>query len=151
LKKNIIRKWKWLHLYIHLLKGKILRLYFLRTDRLKNSKRRLKNEKNEKKGASLPAQDFLGSLKGNEAYKGIDIDREFGKCRAWCDVNKKTLSQRRFVNWLNRVEKPIVKSMGTPQNSVSSDEQIKRWKAEASPMPEDCRKQLQKLAGKFNV
>lgn len=66
-----------------------------------------KENKKEKLGASLPAQDFLASLKENEAYKGIDIENEMGKCKAWCLANKKVLSQRRFVNWLNRAEKPF--------------------------------------------
>jgi hypothetical protein len=63
-----------------------------------------KNEKNEKKGSDT---QFLESLKANPAYKGIDIDRELGKCQAWCIANGKSPNKRRFVNWLNRADKPI--------------------------------------------
>lgn len=101
--------------------------------------------KEEERGASLHAQDFLTSLKSNDAYKGIDLDREIGKCKAWCLVNNKVLSQRRFVNWLNRMERPILKQATTPQNSVESEEQMKKWKAEAAPMPEECRVQLEAI------
>lgn len=67
-----------------------------------------KNEKNEKKVvAALPNVDFLTSLKSNPAYKELDLDKELGKCQAWCIANKKICSQRRFVNWINRAEKPI--------------------------------------------
>lgn len=55
-----------------------------------------------------PSDDeFLKELGSNPAFVGIDIAREFGKCRAWCAANKKQCSRRRFVNWLNRAERPI--------------------------------------------
>lgn len=55
-----------------------------------------------------PSDDeFLKELGSNPAFVGIDIAREFGKCRAWCVANKKQCSRRRFVNWLNRAERPI--------------------------------------------
>ena len=58
--------------------------------------------------ASLPNDtDFIKSLKANESYRGIDIDRELGRMTAWCQANRKQASRRRFVNWLNRVDRPI--------------------------------------------
>jgi hypothetical protein len=52
-------------------------------------------------------QEFFASLRANEAYAGIDIEREFGKMTAWCNTHQKQATQRRFVNWLNRVDKPL--------------------------------------------
>ena len=51
--------------------------------------------------------EWLATLSGNPAYEGIEVDREFGKMKAWCDANGKLPSRRRFVNWLNRCEKPL--------------------------------------------
>jgi hypothetical protein len=51
--------------------------------------------------------DFIAGLKTQTAYEGIDVDRELSKARAWCDVNRRKCTPRFFVNWLNRVERPI--------------------------------------------
>jgi len=51
--------------------------------------------------------EWLESLKADPTYAGIDVGREFGKCAKWCEVNQKQNTRKRFVNWLNRVEKPI--------------------------------------------
>ena len=60
-------------------------------------------------GADAPSTDenWIEEIKKNAAYSGIDVAREFSKMSAWCSVNKKHPSRRRFVNWLNRVEKPM--------------------------------------------
>lgn len=55
---------------------------------------------------------FLESLRKDPAYSGIDVDRELGKCRRWCEVHRKVASRRRFVSWLNRIEKPMDDSVG---------------------------------------
>lgn len=41
------------------------------------------------------------------AYAHINVAVEFGKCQRWCEVNKKQLTRRRFINWLNRIEAPL--------------------------------------------
>lgn len=57
----------------------------------------------------LPDTEFLETLRVDPTYSGIDIDKELGKCRAW--LTAKTpgaiVSQQRFINWLNRVERPM--------------------------------------------
>ena len=74
---------------------------------------------------------FLESLRKDPAYSGIDVDRELGKCRRWCEVHRKVASRRRFVSWLNRVERPIVDLSATarrPLASIRSDfAGISRW------------------------
>lgn len=51
--------------------------------------------------------EWIATLKADKTYSGIDIDREHGKMMAWCNTNEKNPSRRRFVNWLNRAEKPM--------------------------------------------
>ena len=62
------------------------------------------------KGAKAPQLsdfDWRKSLAENPAYSGIDIEVEFGKMVAWCEVKKRKPSRQRFVNWLNRAERPM--------------------------------------------
>lgn len=60
-------------------------------------------------GAAPAANDgeWLASLRENPAYSGTDIDREYAKMQTWCATNRKTPSRRRFINWLNRIERPM--------------------------------------------
>lgn len=51
--------------------------------------------------------EWLAELQTNPAYNGISVATEFAKMRAWCSANKKQPTRRRFVNWLNRAEKPM--------------------------------------------
>lgn len=57
--------------------------------------------------AKLSDGEWLESLKTNPAYEGIDVVREHGKMQAWCSTNRKEPTRRRFINWLNRCEKPF--------------------------------------------
>lgn len=59
------------------------------------------------KPAPTSDEDFIASLETNEAYTGIDIRREFVRMKTWCDVNRKKPTKRRFVNWLNRADRPM--------------------------------------------
>jgi hypothetical protein len=62
----------------------------------------------EPKKLGLTDEDWLASLKADKAYDGIDIEREFAKCRRWCSEHAQPPpSRKRFVNWLNRTDKPI--------------------------------------------
>ncbi len=60
-------------------------------------------------GSVEPAalQDWIEELRKDETYKGIDIKREFGKMTQWCKQNRVNATRRRFVNWLNRVDRPM--------------------------------------------
>jgi hypothetical protein len=66
------------------------------------------------RGAGAPPTvsdaDWLKSIESNPAYTGIDVQREFAKCKAWCETNRKPASRRRFINWLNRVDRPMAAS-----------------------------------------
>ena len=66
-------------------------------------------EKRQRKRSTtppLPDEQFFNDLHTNPGYAGIDIERERGKCEAWCKANGRNFSQTTFVNWLNRIEKP---------------------------------------------
>lgn len=51
--------------------------------------------------------DWLDGLKRNPAYEGIDVLREHAKAAVWCENKRRTLSRARFINWLNRAERPM--------------------------------------------
>lgn len=59
----------------------------------------------KKKGES--EGDWIQGLKTDPAYKGIDVQREHYKMIRWCKENKQQPSRRRFVRWLNRIDKPM--------------------------------------------
>lgn len=56
---------------------------------------------------AMSDEDWIAYLSASPAYSGIDVSREHGKCAAWCQTNRKQLTRRRFLNWLNRCEKPM--------------------------------------------
>jgi len=71
-------------------------------------------EANKKDGQidSAPAvvnvfSDFIERLRQVPAYATLDIEDELSKMEVWCELNHKKPTRRRFVNWLNRCDKPI--------------------------------------------
>jgi hypothetical protein len=70
-------------------------------------------KKEEKKSTAVRTRvnglidsEWIASLKEDQTYQGIDVDRELGKMQNWCKVRDLTPSRRRFVSWLNR-DRPI--------------------------------------------
>ena len=61
-------------------------------------------------------EDWLTELCKNPAYVSLDVRLELGKMQAWCSANRKQPSRKRFVNWLNRSERPIA-AQGTMASS----------------------------------
>jgi hypothetical protein len=57
--------------------------------------------------AATNDEEWLSELSKNPAYASLDIRIELGKMQAWCSANQKQPSRKRFINWLNRSEKPI--------------------------------------------
>ena len=88
-------------------------------------------ESNKTLGAGAPPtsdSDWISELSKNAAYEGIDVRREFGKMVAWTTTNKKQPTKRRFVNWLNRAERPIsLNGHAAPQKPALNEP--KGWKA----------------------
>jgi len=65
--------------------------------------------------------DWLKQLQSNAAYQSLDVQREFAKMSAWCSINRKHPTRRRFVNWLNRAEKPISNVQSVSRNESFID------------------------------
>lgn len=59
------------------------------------------------KKKELSDSEWLESLKLKAAYKGLEIDIIYSKMQNWCEQNKKIPSRKRFINWLNREERPM--------------------------------------------
>ena len=58
-------------------------------------------------------EEWTATLKANSAYIGIDVQREHSKMLEWCRANGKVPTRRRFVNWLNRCDKPLATNTAT--------------------------------------
>lgn len=67
------------------------------------------------RGNKLSDEEWMQQVKINPAYRGIDIDREFGKMQAWCMTKGKDPSRTRFLNWLNRADKSVQLEIVMPQ------------------------------------
>lgn len=60
--------------------------------------------------------EWLAELSQNPAYAALDVPLELGKMQAWSSANGKQPSRKRFVNWLNRAERPITATGTTPSS-----------------------------------
>lgn len=65
------------------------------------------NQETRQKKTKETDEEWFASLKTNKVYQGIDIEREKGKCEAWCSVNRRIFSRKTFINWLNGADKPM--------------------------------------------
>jgi uncharacterized protein YdaU (DUF1376 family) len=61
--------------------------------------------------------DWVKTLSADTAYQGIDVNRELGRMTHWCTNNRKQATRRRFINWLNRCERPL-EAAGKPKNCL---------------------------------
>ena len=77
---------------------------------LRKQKQKQKQNKDIGENGSRPTFDlekFLSDLEKDRTYAGINIREQYGKMLRWCEVNKKQPTQRRFINWLNRTDRPL--------------------------------------------
>jgi hypothetical protein len=74
-------------------------------------------EKPQKQPKQTDAE-WLADLATSPAYRGIDIRREHAKALVWAAANKKTMSRRRFVNWINKCEPTM--GQQAPSGSIST-------------------------------
>jgi hypothetical protein len=91
-------------------------------------------------------EDWLKELEANPAYRGIDIRRELGKAQAWASVRGVGVSQRRFINWLNKAmtDRPLA-MVGSnfsprPQQPQSEPTGWREWVRENSTDPSNADK-----------
>lgn len=75
------------------------------------------SEKPQKQPKQTDAE-WLADLATSPAYRGIDIRREHAKALVWAAANKKTMSRRRFVNWINKCEPTM--GQQAPSASIST-------------------------------
>jgi hypothetical protein len=81
---------------------------------------------------AAPASDdseWLTELQQNPAYKAINIPAERAKMLAWCQVNRKKPSRRRFLNWINRIEVPMQAAQYNPAPKAPAIAEPRGWKA----------------------
>jgi len=69
--------------------------------------------------------ELVAQFRDEYAKLGVDTSREMAKCKAWCAANRKQLSVRRFVNWLNRTAGDSVQG-GQATGPVKRDDQFYR-------------------------
>lgn len=50
---------------------------------------------------------LISELSSNPTYAGIDVAHEAGKAAVWCVPRNRKFTKRFFINWLNKVEKPL--------------------------------------------
>lgn len=59
--------------------------------------------------------EFLTYLQNQEPYAGIDIPREIGKCRVWCETRGKKPTRMRVINWLNKADRTLTNHGRSPE------------------------------------
>ena len=68
-------------------------------------------------GKPVDDEAWVKSLEADPTYNGISVREQLGKMSNWCSINNKTATRRRFINWLNRTEKPLTSHGSGPNNS----------------------------------
>lgn len=66
-----------------------------------------KKEGIKEKMNGLVDSEWIARLVNDPTYKGIDVNREFGKMANWCRENRVEPTRRRFINWLNRADRKL--------------------------------------------
>jgi uncharacterized protein YdaU (DUF1376 family) len=65
----------------------------------------IKKKKVERK--VLTPEQIVSQLQAEPAYQGIAVQQEYNKAAVWCKSHNRTLTERFFVNWLNRIDRPV--------------------------------------------
>ena len=73
----------------------------------------LKRSRTARQKNILSDEDWMQSLKTTEAYDHINVSSEYSKMMVWCQNKNKQPTRTRFINWLNRIEKPLKASAGS--------------------------------------
>jgi hypothetical protein len=71
--------------------------------------------KKKKEKKILSDEDWIKTLEDNPIYEGIEVRVLHGKMLVWCTNNGKKPTRRRFVNWLNREDKPMKQGTEKPE------------------------------------
>lgn len=68
----------------------------------------------------LPDDEWLDSMQKNPAYSMLDVRHCYQRMLTWCQVNGRQPSRRRFINWLNREDKPMTAAPKNPAAYVGA-------------------------------
>lgn len=88
--------------------------------KIKKGKDKVRVKEGSADGSALSDEQWLASLAKDPAFAGLDVSREFARMSAWCSVNRKQPSRRRFINWLNRAERPMAAPGAVTQDTFGS-------------------------------
>lgn len=94
---------------------------------------------------------FIEELQLSPAYKHLDVKWEFAKLEIWCKNSKKHPTKRRFINWLNRIDKPIEQPANQPaqqQSQPKAEKALTLW--ELKTILEAKSKQAEALKNKHS-
>ena len=94
------------------------------------------------KKPEISDDEYLDQLAKAEAYRHLDVRVEYSKMQAWCAANGKQPSRRRFVNWLNRAERPM-RASGVPVVALTKPKGV--WDAKQGI--EALKSKLERLKG----
>ncbi len=50
---------------------------------------------------------WLELLQKSEGYRELNVREQYSRCGIWCQTNRKHLTKRRFIAWLNNTDKPL--------------------------------------------
>lgn len=99
--------------------------------------------KKEGKGTPPPVTDeeWRKELQNSEAYKVLDVESEFAKMVFWCKEKNRKPSRGRFLNWLNKCERPMeVNGNGHPKSAGPA------WRRK-----EEITEKIKSLTSEFNA
>jgi len=52
-------------------------------------------------------EEWLADIKSNPLFKSVDVDREREKAALWCQNNRRQMTRKFFLNWLNKAEQSL--------------------------------------------
>jgi hypothetical protein len=97
--------------------------------------------------AQTQDQAWLDALCQDETYKGIDVRREYGKALNWCQTNNRQCTRKFFINWLNKVERPVQVQVKVPVQAPPVYTKQVPERAKGVPPPPDVAEKLSRLLG----
>ena len=57
--------------------------------------------------AQMSDAQWLASISSNDCYSHCSVTAEHAKMVLWCNAHRKQPTRRRFLGWLNRIERPM--------------------------------------------
>lgn len=77
-------------------------------------KQKQKQNKEEAHKAPPSVEDWIVKLESNPVYKGLNVRAIHAKMVVWCEIRGLKPTLRRLVNWLNKEDKPMGRTVAKP-------------------------------------